>query len=842
MQTTYRFGAIEVRPWQRALLVHDAPVPLGGRAFDLLVALIERAGRLVTKAELLDAVWGRVIVEEGNLHVHVSALRKLLGAELITTIPGRGYRFAPAVGAAGAAPGATPPRTDAGDRASALLGRDTDLAALAPLLDAHRLVTLAGPGGIGKTRLARAVLAERQGRHADGVAQVELAALTDPALIPGAIAAALQLPLGTSRDTLAALAAATRSLRMLVLLDNAEHLVDGVAAVASTLLAGATSLRLLVTSQVPLKLDGEQVYRLGGLSVPDSAMGAERALESGAIALFDQRVRAADRHFRLTDANVGHAVNICRQLDGIALAIELAAARCPLLGLAMVAQRLDERFSLLRAGSRTAPTRQQTLQAAMDWSHALLTPEQQMALRRLGVFAGGFTLGLARQVLSHAGIDEWAAIDLLADLVDRSLVSVEGGDSPRYRLLETGRAYALAKLAEAGETEAIRARHAKALQTLFEQVHEDCWQIPEAEFVARYEAELDNLRAALDWSLQHDPQAAIALAGASARLWRGLSLHPEALRRCAEVAALVGNSTPPALAGRLWEGLAQLSGEISSAESRAAAQRAVQCFEQVDDRRGVYLALAHLAFSYRTDTPEARAAFARMQALEDPRWPAAVRLMGAKVEGGLASHAASVDAARRANQRRLALATTIGSDRDIFAALGNLADVALIGGDAPEAVRLGRALLARLGRRHRVTRAIALGNLLLALLALDEVAAAREVATEFVELARQLDFMYVSVTADALALLAALEQRLAAAAQLLAYGDAAYAHDRQHREPNEARARERCMALLQAQCDAAALAGWLVSGAGLEADGACLLALESVQAPSPRPSPASGRG
>ena len=832
MQTTYKFGPVEVRPWQRALLINNAPVSLSGRAFDLLVALIERAGRLVTKDELLDAVWGRIVVEEGNLHVHVSALRKLLGADMISTIPGRGYCFAPSIDADSRPPPpvAAPRSTEHVERANALIGRDHDLAALTKLLDEHRLVTLTGPGGIGKTRLARAALDARRSRHADGVVRVELAALTDAALIPGAIAAALQLPFGASGDTLAALAAATRSLRILILLDNAEHLVDGVAAVASALLAEGDSHHLLVTSQMPLKLDGERVYRLTGLAVPEpaAAIDAEAALSCGAIALFSQRVQAADRHFRLSDANVGYAINICRQLDGIALAIELAAARCPLLGLAMVSQRLDERFSLLRAGSRTAPTRQQTLQAAMDWSHALLSSEQQVALRHLGVFSGGFTLGLARQVLSQEGIDEWGAIDLLADLVDRSLVSVEGDELPRYRLLETGRAYALAKLADAGEEQIIRARHAQAVHALFEQAYEDCWQIPEAAFVARYETELGNLRAALDWSLQHDAQTAVALAGASARLWRGLSLHPEALRRCALTSVLINEHTPPPLAGRLWEAVAQLSGETSSTQSRSAAQHAVTWFEKIDDRRGIYLALAHLAFSYRTDTPEARAAFARMQSLEDPRWPAAVRLMGAKVEGGLASHAHSVDAARRANQRRLALATTIGSDRDIFAAMGNLADVALIGGDAPEAVRLGRALLERLGRRHRVTRVIALGNLLLALLASGDVGAGRVVATEFVDLVSQLDFMYVSANADALALFSALERRFAAAAQLLGYADAAFLQDQQQREPNEAQARERCLTLLESQCEPAALIEWLAQGAQLQAEAACAVALQAA--------------
>lgn len=829
MQTPQQFGPIEVNPGQRVLRVSGAPVAIGGRAFDMLCVLIQRPGELVSKDELLDAVWGRVVVEEGNLHVHVSALRKALGAGVITTVPGRGYRFVPPAGAASSTTPAAPAPVAVAERGPALLGRERDLAALHALLNEARLVTLTGPGGIGKTRLARAALAGRGQHHADGMVLVELAALTDAALIPGAVAAALQLQLATARDPLTALVAATRSLRMLVLLDNAEHLIDGVASVVAALLAGGAGLRLLVTSQMPLKLDHEQVYRLAGLQVPDDSLGpltAAQALGYGAIALLDQRVRAADRRFVLTDALVSHAIQICRQLDGMALAIELAAARCPLLGLPTVAQRLDERFGMLRAGSRTAPARHQTLQAVMDWSHALLSPGEQQALRRLGVFAGGFALALACQVLADEHTDEWAVVDLLAELVDRSLVSVNDADSPRYLLLETGRAYALAQLAAAGETDMLRNRHAQAMQALAEQVCADFWQLSEADFVARHEPELDNLRAALDWLLQHDATGAVALASGAARLWRCLSLHPEALRRCAQAAALIDAHTPPTLAARLWEAIAQLSGEISSAESRAAAERAVALFETLGDARGLYLSLAHLAFSYRSDTPPAREAFARMGALEDPGWPAAVRLLGAKVQGGLASHTHDVAVARSANERRLALATACGSDRDVFAALGNLADVALIGGDAAQAVQLGRALLARLGRRHRVTRAIALGNLMLALLAADDVPAARETAIAFIELSRALDHMYLGVTADPLALLAALEERYAAATQLAAFADAAYAQDQQLREPNEAQARARCAALLQAHCTSVDLARWRTRGADVGAEAVCQLALQ----------------
>ena len=864
MSATYRFGPFEVSVAQRSLRRDGQPLTVGGRAFDLLVALIERRGLLVTKDELLDAVWGRVIVEEGNLHVQVSALRKLLGSSAIATVPGRGYRFAPpgslqidGIGVAPAPPASTPAAVEQSPpvgSGNVLFGRDDDLAAVQTLLGAHRLVTVVGPGGIGKTRLARSAMAAAAAAHADGVALVELAALSDAAYIPDAIAGALRLPMSGMRDPLEALGAALRPLRTLVLLDNAEHLVDGVARVVLALMRECPSLQLLVTSQVPLKLDDEQVLRLDGLAVPPTGLASPsvvQALRAGAVALFNDRLRAADRHFQLNDANLPLVIGICRQLDGIALAIELAAARCPLLGLQGVSQRLGDRLSLLRSGSRTAPTRHQTLVAAMDWSYALLSGEQAWAFRQLGVFVDGFTLGLATPVLQGPDIDEWAGIDLLAELVDRSLVALVPVEpavgasrspdpsgacepaGPRYRLLETGRAYALDRLAAAGEVATARQRHARALRSLFETAWEDAWRLPEDVFLARYESDLDNLRAAFDWALREEPETAIALAGASSRLWRGLSLHPEALRRFHQARAAIDATTPALLAARLWEGIAQLEGEIASADSRAAALQALALFRQAGDRRGQYLALAHEAFSYRSAAPEAEAAHAQMRELEDPAWPPALRLYGCKVEGGLASDAGRVEAARAAQQTRLALATAAGVQRDVNAALGNLADLALMAGDADEAVRLGRALLGHLGRRQLATRAIALGNLLLALMAqaampapahVRALADARAVLAEFVEASGQLDHMFVMYTADAMAWLAAAEGRWDAAAQLLGFADAAYAAHAQAREPNEARARSEALALLMPQ-GAALLAAGRAAGAGLPPAQVCALAL-----------------
>ena len=403
----YFFSPYQLLPSQRQLLCADAPVKLGSRAFDVLLALVERHDHTVSKNELMDLVWPKVVVEENNLEVQIVTLRKLLGYAAIATVPGRGYRFTLPVEQKGTV------GVQAGDRHSSplakhvqsnlpagisiLFGRDQDLQHLLSLLGSHRLVTVAGPAGIGKTRLAQAVAEVSAKSIGDGVWWVDLAPMNDPALIPNALAVALGLSLDGASDVLNALLAVLGDKSPLVLLDNAEHLLDGVASFVLRMQREAPGVRFLVTSQEPLRIDDEHVFRPEPLSLP-TGDDPERIAASGAVALFVARAQAADRRFELCAENQMVVAEICRRLDGIPLAIELAAARVSLLGIEGLREKLDQRFHVLTGGRRTSLRRHQTLRAALEWSHQLLAATEQVVFRRLSVFAGGFTLEAAQQV------------------------------------------------------------------------------------------------------------------------------------------------------------------------------------------------------------------------------------------------------------------------------------------------------------------------------------------------------------------------------------------------------------------------------------------------------------
>ena len=708
-----RFGRVELRPAQRQLLIDGQPAALGARAFDVLLALVEHRERLVSKNELLDLVWPGLVVEENNLQVQVSTLRKWLGPQAIATVPGRGYRFTLASDEAPAA--ATPParRPVPPERPASLLGRDDDLSALLARLDAHPLVTLVGPGGIGKTTLARSAARARADTWPDGCAWAELASLTDGRLIAGSIAQALDLQLAPGGDALGALVAALKPLQLLLVIDNAEHLLDELAAVVNALLPGAPGVRLLVTSQTPLRVQGEQVLRLEALAVPAADDSADDAARHGAVALFTERARAADRRFALDGDNVGHVIEICRRLDGLPLALELAAARVPLLGARGVAERLDDRFRLLAGGSRSAPSRQQTLQAALDWSLALLPEADRRLFRRLGVFAGGFTLGLATAVLTDDQLDEWTLIDALATLAEHSLLSVSHGEPPRYALSETGRAYALSQLGSTPEHDTLRARHALALRTFFDASPQDWLHMTDADWLARYEPELDNLRAALAWSRsQGDAETVVALVGAAAPLWHHLSLHAEA-RQWHEVSeSMVDETIPKPLAAQWWRAAQWAWAEVEPERSRAAADKAHRLYRELGDVHGLYAELTGLAGMWTDPDPQARAALEEAMALERPDWPARERAWGQRARADVARAEGRLEDSRVAREAELALRKQAGDERGRLRAQLHLADLALASGRVDEAVDRGRRLVEELRRsRAPATLAVALAQL-----------------------------------------------------------------------------------------------------------------------------------
>ncbi len=715
MSTDFRFGRFELRPAARELLVDGQPVPLGARAFDVLHALIERRERLVAKAELLDVVWPGVVVEENNLQVQISTLRKVLGPQAIATVPGRGYRFTITGTSAPEASTATPPAPApmpfalvkrAGNvpaAVAALIGREAELAELCALLESHRLVSIVGAGGVGKTRVGLALADRLRGRFADGVWWVELAALSDPNLVAESIARTVGLHLAAGRPEAEALATALTDLDVLLVLDNCEHLGDAVSAIVDTVLAQRTTVRFVVTSQEPLRTRAETLFRLGTLTVPDAdaPVTAGSAGRFSAVALFVERASAVDRRFQLAPGNVASVVEICRRLDGIPLAIELAAARVPLMGVEGLRQRLGERFRLLTAGSRTVLRRHQTLRAALEWSHGLLAPDERAVFRRLGVFAGGCTLAMVQQVAADAALDEWAVLDALGHLVDKSLVVAEGSDEPRYRLLETTRAYAVEQLAANGETAALLRRHAQALLNALRRMGHGRWRVDHENRQA-FAAEIDNLRAALDWAngSDGDPGLAVALTADSLHVWFANAGQAEGLQRVHAALPLLTDATPRDVAAQFWLTYAHLGVFSTSLECFEAAQRAADLWRHLGDDERLYEVLVVRAAiaGRRRDMDAARSALAEAQRIEDSHWPPHRRASLAFAQWIVALNDDRASEARVHAERQTALNRAAGNALGEQLALGNVASCDVWGGQPARAVPALRAVIGELER------------------------------------------------------------------------------------------------------------------------------------------------
>jgi predicted ATPase/DNA-binding winged helix-turn-helix (wHTH) protein len=625
------FGPFRLFSAQRLLLEGDTPVRLGSRAFDILAALVERPGKVVGKEELIARAWPQTVVEEANLKIQVSALRRALGDgqgghRYVVTVPGRGYNFvAPVRRQEPAQVPSRPTMAPVGVHnlplaVTRLIGREEVVAALVARLSRQRLVAIVGPGGIGKTTVALAVAERVIPRYEHGVWLIDLAPLGDPRLVPSAAATVLGLEIRTE-DPLSGLIAGLRDRRMLLLLDNCEHVIDAAASLAAAALGGAPGINILATSREPLGVAGERQYRLGplGSPPPSSGLTAAEAAAFPAVQLFVERAAAVVEDFALTDANAPLIVEICRRLDGLPLAIEFAAPRVEVLGVEGLAARLDDSLPLWRARRRTAMPRHRTMRAVVDWSYGLLSEDEQQFFRALGIFSGGFASEAAAAVAIDGEKTHVDAIDRLADLVAKSLVVADvSGAKPWFRLFDTTRAYAIDKLDASGERERIARRHAAYYRDLFERAEGEAEARPTGEWLADYAPEIDNLRAALDWAFSRgaDGSIGVALTAAAVPLWARLSLLEERRSRAKQAlgALETGGTRDPREEMRLYAALGAATPEAP--EMGAAFTKVLAIAESFGDSEYQLRALHGLYF-YHAGSGRYRAALQCAQKFHD---------------------------------------------------------------------------------------------------------------------------------------------------------------------------------------------------------------------------------
>src|SRR5271165_1622493 len=826
-------GTFELYPSERMLCAGGKTLDLGARAFDLLLVLVDQRGKLVTKATLLERVWPRLVVDENNIPAQIASLRRVLGPGAIRTVPGFGYRLELEVSASessGQAPGqagernATPrereapglsiPRRAWPDRLGSLVGRDDDVRAVREALDRSCLVTVVGVAGVGKTRLAQEIMAQESEKSGAAVAWVSLGPVGDIQHVPSAVALALGLALPDGVDGFAALNQALEQVQLLLIMDGAEHLGDSLAMTLADLVSRTQRVRVLVTSQAPLGVVGEIVVRLTVLAVPDAQTPQAEAARYAAVTLFAERAAAADRRFELSAANTFLVAEICRRLDGIP----------PALGLAALLDRLDDRFRLLKLAGRSHDSRHGALHTAFDWSHGLLAASEQRVFNRLGAFAGSFSLRAAARCVADEHVDTSEAMDLIGRLVDRSLVTAMAVDPPRYTLLETARQYALEKLGSTGELDAARGRMARTMLELLDLAYQEYWSLDEAIWLHRYEPEIDNVRAAMEWAVRHDRELGVALYGSAWPLFVEADLHSEGRARYTQVLALLSDTLPRARVGRFWEAIASYDSTRQCDRARYAAELAAAMHAEASDSRSRYHALMQLAHNWPADT--GRSVFETARVLEDPAWPARLLAHGALTEGTLLTSAGDFIAARSAYQRALRIALTT-SERQALIASVNIVELDVACGDTASALQLGRPLtlsLRHVGRRE--TRIELLVVTFSALLIAGETDEARTTAAELYELSARFDTGKLYMVLDSMALLACKERRYDAAARIAACADVAYdAHGQARRRPAAERVRAAVVEALNQQLGPDWRAGARRSRELLDEPTACALAL-----------------
>jgi predicted ATPase/DNA-binding winged helix-turn-helix (wHTH) protein len=610
------FGRYSLIASERLLTKDSAPVMLSARALDILIALVSCPNELVSKNDLLAQVWPDVIVEEGNLRLHVASLRKALGdgkdgARYITTVPGRGYCFVAPISVSSdrdtvrQAGHASFPHANLPGGIVGMVGRDDDVLRLSSLLNISRFVTIVGPGGVGKTTVAIAIANHLIEAFAGAALFVDISTLSDPKLLPTALASMLGLSV-QSEDTTPNLMLHLRDKRVLLILDTCEHLVEAAADLASHIHIAAPNVQILATSREALRVEGEHVYRLDPLACPpdDAAITAALVQKFPAAKLFVDRAIASGAHLDLSDAEAAIVAGICRKLDGIALAIELAAMRVEAYGLRQTAALLDQRLNLLWVGRRTAPPRQKTLQATLDWSYERLSETERLVLHRLAVFVGRFTLDAALKVTMSSPLDQTLVLRAIDRLVAKSMVTAHPiGAMMYYRLLDTTRAYIFEIAMNDVDLADLAKRHATYYRQWLELARTKWSSLSTGVERAPYFSGINNVRAALEWGFraQGNTKIGIGLAAAASQVFLTMSLLPEC-HRWSQLAILAlddstrGGSEEMHLQAALGISSMQMYGEDDSV--RVALNRSLVIAEEHGDALHQVGLLGMLHMSY----------------------------------------------------------------------------------------------------------------------------------------------------------------------------------------------------------------------------------------------------
>jgi predicted ATPase/DNA-binding winged helix-turn-helix (wHTH) protein len=603
----YEFGGWRLDFDRHELLKHGVAVQISARAFEIIEVLVQSADEVVTKDYLMGRIWPGASVTENTLQVHISAIRKALGPDrkMLKTASGHGYRLTGdwkirREGIEADSVVVVPePRPQQRFRSNLpfgpeLIGRAAAVDRLRELLPAYRVVTLTGPGGIGKTRLATEVARGLGARFQGDVWHVELVSLSDPSLVPSAVAGVLGLEFGVENIFAASVADAIGRRKMLLLLDNCEHVIESAATLAEAVVHRCPNASVLATSRELLRVDGEYAYRVPPLDVPPpDTIDPEEILRHSAVRLFIARTQSARSEFTPRDDELRAIGAICRRLDGIPLAIEIAASRAATLGIDQVISRLDNRFDLSIGGRRTALPRHQTLRATLDWSYDLLSEMEQRLLRRLAIFVAGFTLDTATAMMSDIALPALSIEEGIASLVAKSLISMDGaGDDAlgptRWRLLETTRAYARDKLEEQRETDQVARRHAEVFRDLVSPAAFGSQSQQNTDGHTRYAEEIGNIRSALDWAFSPNGDAALGavLTAAYVPIWLRLALMQECRSRVEQALASSCDRMDPHVTMRLNAALAAAllyTPKGAAPEVAAAWKNVLALAERLDD-------------------------------------------------------------------------------------------------------------------------------------------------------------------------------------------------------------------------------------------------------------------